>query len=306
MLKSLSKAWSNSGSLHGHVRSKTSLPCLYEGGKVGLFECTTTGWTGDAVGLLMPVNVYVFLVTIAGLLTTGSQLGSAAGLEGLGCRTGPVFLVNVSGLESLGSNAEFETFGNDTGSDIFGTGLDSLGSGTGLALLGTVSEPGLFGIVMELGASGAGTRLMPLGIGLGLFGVSTGVKGLDTVVEPSSVLIDWQGDFIVWDTLKLFTCETSETTLLPSSTVCNSEYWKLLDDVTSTEELLDLSAEQPSSSMWSSKGREVQMEATAVFSKALLGSVDGIVGAWSTGKLENSTESWLTDNWEPDWMVCIM
>lgn len=133
----------------------------------------------------MPVNVYVFLVTIAGLLTTGSLLGSAAGLNAF-----VVSGVNVSGLESLGSNADFETFGIDTGSDIFGTGLDSLGSGTGLALLVTLSGPAVFGVVTELRTSGAGTGLMPLGIGLGLFGVSTGLKGLGTVLEPSSVLTD--------------------------------------------------------------------------------------------------------------------
>lgn len=300
----------------------------------------------------MPVNVYVFLVTTAGLLTTRSLLGSVPGLESLGCRTGPVFLDNVSGPEWFGSNAEFETFGIDTGLEIFGTGLESLG--TGIGLLEHVSWPALFDKLTELRTSGTVTGLMFLGTGLeslgavmglvvlsfgvglaetGLSVLETGVRlehlksvlalqtgwwtarsgtelglfGESTEVEPSSVLTDWLGGFIVWDTLMLFTWETSETTLSLSSTVCNSEYWKPLDDVTTTEDLFDMSAEQPSSSMWSSNGRGVhegvvQMEGTGVFSNSVLGSVDGIVAAWSTGKLENSTESWLTDNWEPDWM----
>lgn len=49
-------------------------------------------------------------------------------------------------------------------------------------------------------------------------------------------------------------------------------------------ELGDVSGKQPSSSMWSSSGRGVlegvvQMEGMGVFSRPVLGSIDGIVAA---------------------------
>lgn len=109
----------------------------------------------------MPEKVYVFLVTKAGL----------AGLESLGCGTGPALLDGVPGPQSSGSNAEFETFATETGLEIFGTGLEMLGAGTGLVLSGTGLA--LFGVLAELETTGTGTGLA-LGAVMGPVLVSSG------------------------------------------------------------------------------------------------------------------------------------
>lgn len=163
--KSLSKVSSNKGSRHGHVKSSISSLCFSVGGVDRLFDGTAASGTGEALGLLVPGTVYVFLVTEAGLLGNAVSLhGTVTGLEIRGSITGKAFFGNVSGLELLGTLAELETLGTVTGLEIFGTGLESLGIDTGLALFGTVLGPEILGTVTGLFETG----LESLGTVIGL------------------------------------------------------------------------------------------------------------------------------------------
>lgn len=138
MVNSLSKASSNKGSRHGHVKSSTSPFSVGRGDR--RFDGAVALKTGEALGLLVSGTMYVFLMTGAGLL------GSAVSLFG-----------TVTGLDRL------EMLGIVTGLEICGTGLESLGNDTGLALLGTVSGLGLFGMVTELEIFGTIMELVLFG-----------------------------------------------------------------------------------------------------------------------------------------------
>lgn len=154
--RSLSKASSNRGSRHGQVKFIISPPFLCVGGEDRLFDGTAASCTGEALGLLVPGTVYVFLATKAGLF------GAVTGLEILGSVTEQAF----------GALAELEILGTVTGLAAFGTGLESLGINTGLALFGAVSGLALFGMVI-------GLEILGIVNGLELFG--TGLDNLGTV-----------------------------------------------------------------------------------------------------------------------------
>lgn len=157
--RSLSKASSNKGSRHGHVKFINSPPFLCVGGEDRLFDGTAASCTGEALGLLVPGTVYAFLETKAGLF------GAITGLEILGSVTELAFC----------ALAELEMLGTVTGLAVFGTGLESLGIDTGLALLGTVSGLALFGMVIGLEILGIVTGLALFGTGLDNLGTVTGL-----------------------------------------------------------------------------------------------------------------------------------
>lgn len=157
--RSLSKASSNKGSRHGHVRFIISPPFLCVGGEEKLFDGSAASCTGEARGLLVPGTVYAFLETKAGLF------GGITGLEILGSVTEQA----LAELEILA------ILGTVTGLAVFGTGLESLGIDTGLALLGTVSGLALFGMVIGLEILGIVTGLALFGTGLDNLGTVTGL-----------------------------------------------------------------------------------------------------------------------------------